>query len=448
MRQGTGGTSSLTDEQILEMEPGASDGKASSGDATRLSTRLSSGRGSRRDDDAHILDGEATAGEAAGEASGAIDNRGHLSGRRADEGRENPGASADEKARTAEKNGENAGVNDDADDGTNPATEGAADGAADADEPAWVATLEAQPAAAAEARRWHAAANDVAALDAAYFSADPGARSGLAGRLYESDPAAFREMLAASARTLAARDPQALADLARELGVPVAPQAQATSKSVSQAARAATPGDGARRPQRDAESHGHSNVNAAVHAHTGARDAAAHDTAANDGKTFPAEAYRAFEATTNDDVARKMHEAIDRSLTSALPEGMAAGTRRRIGEDIFREVHAALSGDRELARQVGETLRDWRFDASARQQVVSLVSARARAVLPAVARRVVAEWTSSVLASDRAKTARIDAAASRRDITGGRLPEPVAGSARRSRDVDYRRMSDQQILDI
>ncbi len=189
-------------------------------------------------------------------------------------------------------------------------------------------------------------------------------------------------MLAASARTLAARDPQALAELARELGVPVAPQAQASSKSVSQAARAATPGDGARRPQRDAESHGHSNVNAAanapvnaaVHAHTGAHDAAAHDTATNDGKTFPAEAYRAFEATTNDDVARKMHEAIDRSLTSALPEGMAAGARRRIGEDIFREVHAALSGDRELARQVGETLRDWRFDASARQQVVSLVS--------------------------------------------------------------------------
>lgn len=130
-----------------------------------------------------------------------------------------------------------------------------------------------------------------------------------------------------------------------------------------------------------------------------------------------------------------MHEAIDRSLSSALPEGVAAGARRRIGENIFREVHAALSGDRELARQVSDTLRDWRFDANARQQVVTLVSGRARAVLPAVARRVVAEWTSSVLAS-------------RRDMTGGRLPKPVAGSARRSRDVDYRRMSDEQILEI
>jgi hypothetical protein len=61
---------------------------------------------------------------------------------------------------------------------------------------------------------------------------------------------------------------------------------------------------------------------------------------------------------------------------------------------------------------------------------------------------VVAEWTSSVLASDRAKMARIDSAAARRDITGGRLPEPVASSALRPQDVDYRRLSDEQILEM
>ena len=93
-------------------------------------------------------------------------------------------------------------------------------------------------------------------------------------------------------------------------------------------------------------------------------------------------------------------------------------------------------------------MRDWRFDAAAQQQVVSLISGRARAVLPEVARRVVAEWTSSVLASDRREAARIDAAASRRDITGGRLPEPVPASALRPRDIDYRRMSDEQILEM
>jgi hypothetical protein len=141
-----------------------------------------------------------------------------------------------------------------------------------------------------------------------------------------------------------------------------------------------------------------------------------------------------------------MHEAINRTLASTLPDGIAEGARRRIGEDIFREVHASLAGDRELSQRVGETLRDWRFDAAARQQVVTLLSSRARAVLPEVARRVVAEWTSSVLASDRARVARIDAAAARRDITGGRLPEPVSSSTLRPREVDYRRVSDEQIL--
>ena len=322
-------------------------------------------------------------------------------------------------------------------------------------EPAWLAALDAQPAAAAEARRWQAAAKDVAALDAAYFSTDSSARAGLAERLYASDPAAFREMLAASARTLAARDPEGLAELARQLGAPAAEARQAGGKSVSQVARPVNGGVNGTHSSIEGRAGATANGAENSTSYNSGRDAGHNSlpgagtdstSAASAHGAFPAEAYRTFEAATNDDVARKMHEAIDRSLTSALPEGVAAGARRRIGEDIFREVHAALSGDRELSRRVGDTLRDWRFDASARQQVVALVSGRARAVLPEVARRVVAEWTSSVLASDRAKTARIDAAASRRDITGGRLPEPVAGNMPRSRDLDYRRLSDEEIL--
>ena len=304
-----------------------------------------------------------------------------------------------------------------------------------------------------------AAAKDVAALDAAYFSTDSSARAGLAERLYASDPAAFREMLAASARTLAARDPEGLAELAKQLGAPAAEARQGGGKSVSQVARPVNGGVNGTHSSIEGRAggvaNGAENSTSYNSGHNSGRDAGHNSLpgAGNDSSNaagahgaFPAEAYRTFEAATNDDVARKMHEAIDRSLTSALPDGVAAGARRRIGEDIFREVHAALSGDRELSRRVGDTLRDWRFDASARQQVVALVSGRARAVLPEVARRVVAEWTSSVLASDRAKTARIDAAASRRDITGGRLPEPVAGNMPRSRDLDYRRLSDEEIL--
>jgi len=288
-------------------------------------------------------------------------------------------------------------------------------------EPAWLKRLETQPAAAAEARQWREAAKDVATLDAAYFSGDAGARSGLAARLYQSDPAAFREMLAESARMLASRDPQALAELARQLGVSEAQAPGTATKSLGQAARSAESGV-ATQNQMSPDNLG---------------------TAA-----FPAEAYRAFESATNEDVARSTREAIERTLGSTLPEGIGEGARRRIGDDIFQELHATLSADRELSRQVGDILRGWHFDGATKQQIVSLISSRARAAMPEVSRRVVAEWTSSVLASDRARAARVDAAASRRDITGGRLPAAVPANALTPRRVDYSRMSDEQILDL
>jgi hypothetical protein len=287
-------------------------------------------------------------------------------------------------------------------------------------EPAWLKQLEAQPAAAAEARQWREAANDVAALDAAYFSGDASARGGLAARLYESDPAAFREMLAESARMLASRDPQALAELARHLGVNEAQAQNAPAKSLAQAARAQDPAAAPALPRNEPSAQA----------------------------AFPAEAYRTFESATNQDVARQTREAIDRTLSSTLPQGVSEGARRRIGDDVFRELHATLSADRELSRQVGEILGGWRFDSATKQQIVSLISGRARAAMPEVARRVVGEWTSSVLASDRARAARVDATASRRDITGGRLPEAVPASALRPRNIDYSRMSDEQILEL
>jgi hypothetical protein len=389
MQQGsdTGGTA-LTDEQILGLDERAAAGGANAGSPVS---------------------------EAAGRSGGAAAEPGlaDQSGLAFDDVLSAPGAGSSDASRL-----------------TNTAQNAAAARGAGEAEPAWLAALETQPGAAAEARRWRDAARDISSIDSAYFSSDPGARSGLAERLYQSDPAAFRAMLAESARTLAARDPQGLAELARQLGMPEA-AAPLRPRSVSQAAQPAAESNAARAPRDNAQP----NVNSAA-------------ASANNGAAFPAEAYRAFESSTNEDVGRRMHEAIDRTLSSTLPEGIGEGARRRIGEDVFREVHASLASDRELSRRVGETLRDWRFDAAARQQVVALVSGRARAVLPEVARRVVAEWTSSVLASERAKTARIDSAAARRDITGGRLPEPVAANALRPRDVDYRRLSDEQILEM
>jgi hypothetical protein len=318
-------------------------------------------------------------------------------------------------------------------------------------EPAWLKALDAHPEAAAEARQWRQAALDAAALDKDYFSAEPGARAALAARLHADDPVAFRSMLADAARLLAERDPQGLAELARQLGgaSSAAPNGGAP-KSVAQAARrhrgtsadgilseATNLSDGRQEAETWRDSSGLNNgpQNDAVNAGAGAT-------------AFPADAYRAFEAAANDDVARQVRDSIDRTLAATLPDGIADGARRRIGEDIFRDLSATLSSDRQLSGQISELLRGWRFDAATRRQLTGLLAGRARTALPEVARRVVSEWTSSVLASDRIKQTRIESASSRRDITGGRLPEPVASGALRPRQFDYARTSDEQILEM
>ena len=151
-------------------------------------------------------------------------------------------------------------------------------------------------------------------------------------------------------------------------------------------------------------------------------------------------------------MARDVRGAIGDTLSRVMPEGVADGAARRIGEDIFNEVHRALAADRALSEQVAGVLRDRRFGAAEQQRVASLLAGRAKQLVPSVARRVIGEWTSSVLSTARSKAARQAAASSRVDIAaaGGSLDSmPLrsrgAGSAR---EVNYASMSDEEILGI
>jgi hypothetical protein len=155
-------------------------------------------------------------------------------------------------------------------------------------------------------------------------------------------------------------------------------------------------------------------------------------------------------------VARDVRSTIHETLTRVMPEGVAEGAARRIGDDIFNEVHRALAEDRTLSEQVGETLRaplasgqGWRFGSAEQQRVASLLAGRAKQLVPSVARRVIGEWTSSVLGTARTKAARQAAAASRVDIAaaGGSL-DSMPMRAMSPREVDYASMSDDEILSL
>jgi hypothetical protein len=161
---------------------------------------------------------------------------------------------------------------------------------------------------------------------------------------------------------------------------------------------------------------------------------------------FNPAAYAQFEHSTNDAVVSDVNRAIERALDRALPNGIADGARKRIAGDTLAEVHTALRGDRQLASQVAGALRNSQFDSATRDAITRLIVSRARGVVPEAARRVIGEWTGSVIASHRERTAKQQASSARVDVIGGALPRAVPQRGVKSSDINYRATSDEDIL--
>src|SRR5579883_2160987 len=189
-------------------------------------------------------------------------------------------------------------------------------------------------------------------------------------------------------------------------------------------------------------------------------------------------AYAAFEQAANADLERSVGDSIERTLARALPNlardeanaGARPGSvslRDRLAASIRQEIEQALRSDRQLSEQVTQILSARRFDAETRAHVVRLIGDRARQLVPGAARRVIGEWTQSALAVHRARTERSGAGLAGREVPAGSgnsselphaSPRETALNIRadrgprdampRSRNLDYRKLSDEQILDL
>ena len=320
---------------------------------------------------------------------------------------------------------------------------------------------EAFPGGATEARQLREAARAVEQIDAAIYSGDARARSQLVAELARTNPAAFRQLFAEAARLLSegqgmgpsADDRRgATHDERRDSSVgPVAPDLPQNDNLRRGAARPQNDGSRGNSPNGPgSEDPGYSNEQRGTEESRGDRGQSTNHESQVTTHAFDASAYAAFERGTNDAVARDVRSAISSTLERVLPEGIAEGAARRIGDDIFSEIHRTLAADQALSAQIGEVLRGWQFGAAEQQRVASLLAARAKQALPGVARRVIGEWTSSVLGAVRSKAARQSAAASRIDIGTSASGSSTGASAGRgdSREIDYRSMSDEDILSL
>ena len=324
------------------------------------------------------------------------------------------------------------------------------------------------PGGANEARAAAERARQLETIDRLYFGASGGrpeeaaaAREELAQTLLREDPAAFREMVAAGVKVLGVRDREAVNSIRdREAVNQKATEAQSHGEKREDAGLSTRPGQV---PQRD----------------TANRTPAA----AALGRTEEGVArYAAFERAANEELNREVGGEIARTIERALPyaeTGKDAGrpgeaargatasgrgsVQERLSAAIRDEVEAGLRSDRQLGEQVARVLggagaQGPRLDEEARGQVVRLIAERARQLVPGAARRVLQEWTQTALAAHRARGGRGDAAALRQEVapasSAAGLPRGQgkenrrAGAAQAPRQVDYRKMSDEQILEM
>jgi hypothetical protein len=261
-------------------------------------------------------------------------------------------------------------------------------------------------------------------------------REQLAAMMMREDPAAFREMVFAGLRALEQSGAQTGSDVRARFG--------ATSAAAE---------NGAAQTQGGLKS-----------APTNAPNQAQAETRTADHDARLA-AYVSFEKAANDDLERSVGATIERTLVQALPNtGRPDGgpLKGRLAATIRQDIEAALKGGRQLGEQVAQILSGRRLDAETRAQVVRLIGERAQQLVPGAAKRVFNDWTQTTLAAHRGQTARADSSLARREVTPASASSP-AGPARassrepgpdssrgatRSRAVDYRKLSDEQILEM
>lgn len=162
----------------------------------------------------------------------------------------------------------------------------------------------------------------------------------------------------------------------------------------------------------------------------------------------PTPAQQEFFHSTNAAAVEGVVEAIESQVERLLPEGISKSARSRVVGEIYRELDTTLRANRQLSQQMRDAFRSGSLDAEHQRAIVSLVTGRARQALPAVAKRVMNEWTSTLVAANQDRRARQRSAERRVDIAGSSGSGNDGHRTMTPRDLDYKRLSDSDILNM
>jgi len=241
------------------------------------------------------------------------------------------------------------------------------------------------------------------------------------------------------ARAVAALDPEAFSSLAQAMnGLATEAQRRRENHSVSSTLPVSTviPSE-ARNPSSGAERE-------IPRPQERTRD----DNVLSNTPSAPTPAQAEFFHATNAAAVQNVLDAIESQVERLLPEGVSKTARNRVVGEIYRELDTTLRSNRQLAQQMREAFRSGALDADHQRAIVSLIAGRARQALPGVAKRVLNEWTSTVVAANQDRRARQRAAERRVDIAGSGGAGNDGLRSMTPRDIDYARMSDADILNL
>ncbi len=155
-----------------------------------------------------------------------------------------------------------------------------------------------------------------------------------------------------------------------------------------------------------------------------------------------------FFHATNAAAVEGVVEAIESQVERLLPDGISKSARNRVVGEIYRELDSTLRANRTLTQQMRDAFRSGALDANHQKAVVSLITGRARQALPAVAKRVLNEWTTTVVSANQQRRERQRNAEGRVDIGGAGGAGNEGRHSMGPREINYARMSDADILNL
>jgi hypothetical protein len=295
---------------------------------------------------------------------------------------------------------------------------------------------------------------DLDRMDALFFSRRPEDHAELARAVASLDPAAFASLAQAMAglatesqrhgddrlgnRGLSSAPPSSL----------VIPRSEATRNLSSSAARG-VPQMGESFPSTSSGTAANSEGSPSMFAgRSGATPLQPAQTPQASQSAGPTSAQTEFFHATNAAAVEGVLDAIQSQVERLLPDGVSKSARNRVVGEIYRELDTTLRSNRQLAQQMRDAFRSGALDADHQRALVSLVTGRARQALPGVAKRVLNEWTSTIVAANQDRRTRQHAAERRVDIAGSGGTGSDGPRSMTPREIDYRRMSDADILNL